>query len=120
MAFSAPDVNGIITQSGRDLDFSGLVGNTGVTITTDAGLTYYDFGTNRLVITGTVFHDPEKEVVIFHHISTSATTSTTVLAISNPANNWKNTQGYARDVEGRIVVTSVAHGYLEGDAIRFR
>ena len=119
MAFSAP-ASGVITQTGRDLDFSGLVGNAGVTVTTDAGLTYYDFGTNRLVVRGTIFHDPEKEVVIFRHISTSSTVSTSVLAISNPANNWKNTQGYARDVEGRIVVAATGHGYLEGDAIRFR
>ena len=120
MAFTAPDANGIITQTGRDLDYSGLAGNSGVTITTDAGLTFYDFGTNRLIVTGTIFHDPEKEVVIFRHISTDSTVSTPVLAISNPANNWKTVESYARDAEGRIVVTATGHGYLEGDGVRFR
>ena len=120
MAFTAPDANGIITQTGRDLDYSGLAGNSGVTITTDAGLTFYDFGTNRLIVTGTIFHDPEKDVVIFRHISTDSTVSTPVLAISNPANNWKTVESYARDAEGRIVVTATGHGYLEGDGVRFR
>lgn len=120
MAFSAPDANGVITQSGRDLDYSGLAGNSGVTITTDAGITYYDFGTNRLVVKGTIFHDPEKEVVIFHHASSSDAVDSKILLVTAPANNWKNTAGYSRDADGNIVVTSTAHGYEVGDAVRFR
>lgn len=121
MAFSAPDANGIITQTGRDLDLSGLSVNGGVTITTDAGITYYDFGNNRLSVEGTLFHDPEKEVAIFHHISTSSTTSSTVFSVNKSANNWKNvTTAWTKDSDGLLVLNYAAHGLEVGDAIEVR
>jgi len=120
MAFSAPDANGIITQTGRDSNLSGLSVNGGVTITTDAGVTYYDFGTNRLYVEGTLFHDPEKEVAIFHHISTSTTTSTTVFSVNKSANNWQSPESWAKDSDGLLVLTDTAHGLEVGDAIEVR
>ena len=66
MSFSEP-LNGTITQTGSDSDLSGLSGNSGVTITTDEGMTYYDFGVNRLSVKGGLKIDPESEVAIFQH-----------------------------------------------------
>ena len=120
MAFSAPDANGLITQTGTDLNYAGLAVNGGVTITTDAGITYYDFGTNRLLIGGTIYHDPESEVLIFHHTSASTATSTPVLMISYPANSIKSVTAWTRNADGNLVATSAAHGYVVGDAVEVR
>ena len=52
-----------ITQSGTDTDPSGLSAMTGVTTITQASgdqrRSIYDLGTNQLVITGTLTHDPD-------------------------------------------------------------
>jgi hypothetical protein len=121
MAFTAPDANGVITQTGRDLDLSGLAVNGGVTITTDAGVTYYDFGTNRLYVQGTLFHDPEKEVAIFHHSSTTtANPASCAIRVDLGANSWKTITLWEKDADGYLVATFAAHGYLVGDAIRIR
>ncbi len=119
MAFSAP-VSGVITQTGRDSNLSGLSVNGGVTITTDAGVTYYDFGSNRLLVEGSIFHDPEKEVAIFHHISTSTTTPTFVLSINNTVNAWGSPQSWSKDAAGLLILTKAAHGLQVGDAIKVR
>ncbi len=119
MAFSAP-VSGVITQTGRDINLSGLSVNGGVTITTDAGVTYYDFGNNRLLVEGSISHDPEKEVAIFHHISTSTTTPTFVLSINNSVNAWGSPQSWSKDATGLLVLTKAAHGLQVGDAIKVR
>ena len=119
MAFSAP-VSGVITQTDRDSNLSGLSVNGGVTITTDAGITYYDFGTNRLLVEGSIFHDPEKEVAIFHHISTSVTTPTFVLSIYNGVIAWGSPQSWSKNAAGLLVLTKAAHGLQVGDAIKVR
>lgn len=118
--FTAPDANGIITQTGRDSNLSGLSVNGGVTITTDAGVTYYDFSSNRLLVEGSIFHDPEKEVAIFHHISTSQTTPTFVLSINNGVNAWGSPQSWSKNAAGLLVLTKAAHGLQVGDAIKVR
>ena len=52
-----------ITQSGTDADPSGLSAMTGVTTITQASgdqrRTVFDLGTNQLVVTGTLTHDPD-------------------------------------------------------------
>lgn len=70
MAFSAPDIDGVITQTGTDANLAGLSGITGITVTQDdgtRGITTYDMGTYRLKIDGILSHDPDKELMVFHH-----------------------------------------------------
>lgn len=122
MSFAAPDANGVIFQSGRDYDLSNLVSNTGVTTTTDNGITYYDFGTNRLWIQGTVWHDPDKEVMLFHHNSTSASATTHVLKVkeTGTSRSWHNISSWSVDSDGNYVINHTGHSVEVGDALRFR
>jgi len=50
-----------ITQSGTDTDLSGLSGITGVTVTVEGGVTYYNIGTRQLNITGNLTVDGRTE-----------------------------------------------------------
>jgi hypothetical protein len=122
MSFAAPDANGVIFQSGRDYDLSDLASNSGVTTTTDNGITYYDFGTNRFHIQGTVWHDPDKEVMLFHHNSTSNTISTTVFRVAetNDSRGWKTISSWSVDSDGNYVINRTGHSVEVGDALRFR
>jgi hypothetical protein len=52
-------------------DLSGLSSITGVTTTTDTGAIYYDLGTLQMIIKGTLYHDPDEEVLIMHHEHTT-------------------------------------------------
>ena len=66
MSFS--EASGIITQSGRDTNLSGLNGVTGVTTKTENGITIYEVAdTHRIKVQGTLFHDPDVEVLILRH-----------------------------------------------------
>lgn len=90
MSFSLNATTGVITQSGTDSDLSGLSGITGVTITDDDpnnGKITYDMGNLRMVITGTLSHDPDRELMIFHHQKSSGSSSVTerVLQINSNA-----------------------------------
>ena len=87
MSFSLNTTSGVITQSGTDNNLSGLSSITGVTVYNDDptnGKITYDMGDLRLDIGGTMSHDPDRELMIFHHEkSSSATTvSEPVLVIS--------------------------------------
>ena len=63
---------GVITQTGTDSDYSGLNGITGVTTTvlsagsgTFQGVTLYTIDSStRLVISGTLSHDPDSEILV--------------------------------------------------------
>ncbi|PQJ21184.1 hypothetical protein [Tenacibaculum sp. SG-28] len=61
----------VITQSGTDNDLSGLNGLSGVSVYTQGtGLdryVIYDLGNHRLVITGTLYHNPEEEQLLFNN-----------------------------------------------------
>ena len=114
MAFSAPS-GGIITQTGRDLNFSGLAGNAGVTRTVDDGITYYNFGQNRLFVTGTVFHNPETEVLIFSHDGNG--TAQPCLYIERPLDNNGNNTAWSLAADGNLVFTRSGHPFLVGDAV---
>ena len=62
--------SGVITQTGTDTDLSGLASISGVTVTDDdpgKGKITYDMGDLRLKIDGTLSHDPDRELMIFHH-----------------------------------------------------
>jgi len=121
MSFAAP-ASGVIYQSGRDYDLSDLATNIGVTTTTDDGITYYDFGTNRLHIQGTLWHDPDKEVMLFHHTSTSATATTHVIKVkeTTASRSWNFIDGWSVDSDGNYVITHTGHSVEAGDALRFR
>jgi hypothetical protein len=120
MAFTAS--GGLITQTfqTRDLNFSGLVGLPGVTRTVDSGTTYYDLSTNRLSIQGTIFHDPEKEVLIFHHNATGIVTPAQVIYVYSAVAGWSSGHTYTRDAENYVVVNKASHGFLAGDAVQIR
>ena len=101
MSFLEPS-NGVIGQTGSDMNLSGLSGNSGVTITTDEGMTYYDFGVNRLSVRSGLKIDPESEVAIFQH-DQNVNGNGTVFTISGAEiTGWKygftisyNSDGYA-------------------------
>ena len=122
MSFAAPDANGVIKQSGRDYDLSDLANNTGVTTTIDNGITYYDFGTNRLHIQGTVWHDPDKEVMLLHHNSTSNTISDPVIRLdeTSVSKSFKTISSWSVDSDGNYVIHHTGHSVEAGDAIRTR
>jgi len=78
MSFSLNATTGVITQSGTDTDLSGLSGITGVTVYDDdptRGKVTYDMGDLRLLIDGTLSHDPDRELMIFHHDKGSGSNS---------------------------------------------
>lgn len=87
MSFSLNATTGVITQSGTDADLSGLSSITGVTVYDDdpgQGKITYDMGDLRLDIDGTLSHDPDRELMIFHHEKSSGSNSVSepVLVIS--------------------------------------
>ena len=87
MSFSLNTSTGVITQSGTDTNLSGLSAITGVTVYDDDpnnGKITYDMGDLRLDIDGTLSHDPDGELMIFHHDkgSGSASVNQPVLTIS--------------------------------------
>lgn len=56
-----------------ETDLSGLSAITGVTTTTDTGAIYYDLGNLQMIINGTLYHDPDEEILIMHHEHSTAT-----------------------------------------------
>jgi len=87
MSFTLNTTTGVITQSGTDTNLSGLSAITGVTVYDDdpgQGKITYDMGDLRLDIDGTLSHDPDRELMIFHHEKSSGSTSVSepVLTIS--------------------------------------
>ena len=117
MPFSAPDANNIITQTGRDTSFAGLAGNAGVTRTVDDGITYYNFGQNRLYIQGTMSHNPETEVLIFSHDYVSG--SQPVLYVNKTPSDSGANSAWSLNADGNLVFTRNAHPFLVGDAVGF-
>lgn len=80
------------TAARGDKDISGVNGLTGVTTTTIDDVTYYDIGTNRMVVNGALKHDN-----VFHKLVSS----------HNPSGsgNYDNGSGNAAiDVNGRFRV----------------
>jgi hypothetical protein len=117
MSFS--EASGIITQTGTDTDLSGLSNINGVTRYVEEDMIIYDVAsTHRLVIEGTVHHDPEKEVLIIRHNWVSG--STPALHINYSTNNWKTITAITRDSDNRFVLTFASHGYQVGDAVEFQ
>jgi len=68
MAFSLS--GNTITQTGTDTDLSGLWLISGVNRFSTNGQVLYDMGTDLvLVVTGTLYHDPDKEILIFRKVT---------------------------------------------------
>jgi len=123
MSFANPNASNVIVQSDRDADLSGLVGNTGVTITEDEGITYYDFGQNRLAITGGLSVDPEKEVMIFHHDHQTDFDTTMYLSGSTRSDGWKYGMSFSTDADGYVVVnftSTLPAAYIVGVSLYFQ
>ena len=111
----------LIKQTGYDSSLAGLAGNSGVTITTDQGLVYYDFGINRLVVYGGLKMDPEEEVAIFQH-DQNANGKGTVFSISGAAiTGWKYGMSHTYNSDGNIVVTFTSDtNYELGQSLYFQ
>jgi len=62
----------VITQTGTDINLSGLSAISGVTTTTRGHQTIYDINTRKLIISGVLSHDPDIELLISNHSATSA------------------------------------------------
>jgi hypothetical protein len=65
-------------------DLSGLVGLTGVThYINEAHIDVYEIAADtRIVIQGTLYHNPDTEILILHHTNTGLTTNTATTAMS--------------------------------------
>jgi hypothetical protein len=116
MAFSAPSA-GVITQTGRDLNFSALTTNAGVTAIQDNGVNYYIFGQNRLSVTGTVFHNPETEVLIFSHDGDGSLQP--CLYVNTSLNNSASNTGWSLAPDGNLTFTRATNPFQVGDAVGF-
>ena len=57
--------NGVITQTGTDTSLSGLSGVSGVTTFTQNGRSIYRLSDRQLVVSGTLTHNPETEMMFF-------------------------------------------------------
>ena len=120
MSFSAPS-NGIITQTGSDLNLSGLTGNSGVTITVDEGLTYYDFGVNRLSIKGGLKLDPESEVAIFQHDQNVNGDGAALSISGTQITGWKYGFTISYNSDGNAVITYTSDTVYEvGQSLYFQ
>jgi hypothetical protein len=123
MSFANPNASNIIVQSDRDADLTGLAGNTGVTITQDEGITYYDFGNNRLLIKGGLSVDPEKEVMIFHHDHQTDFDTTLSISGNTRADGWKYGMSFSTDADGYVVVnftSALPAAYIVGVSLYFQ
>ena len=70
MAFAL--AGNVITQTGTDTDLSGLDGLAGVTTTTSGHQTIYTLDNRRLLIQGTLDHDPDRELIVTNYNGDSA------------------------------------------------
>ena len=92
-----------ITQTGTDTSLAGLSGVASVTTSTYLNLVIYSLDINRLVVTGTLTFNPEREILIFGNVSQSENclqiNSGGTLNIGN--NETKN--GYVRQNFGKAI-----------------
>lgn len=108
-------------------DLSSLTNIHTVTRTEDNSniVTYSTY--NRLIVEGTLFHDPENEILIIRNSGNG--TSLSVNMNSNfidGGNNWRTPPSWSSDSEGRTVIEllnaqdALGNTYVPGDAIEFR
>ena len=108
-------------------DLSSLTNIHTVTRTVDNSniVTYSTY--NRLLVEGTLFHDPENEILIIRNSGNG--TSLSVNMNSNfidGGNNWRTPLSWSSDSEGRVVIEllnaqdALGNTYVPGDAIEFR
>ena len=113
-----------LVQTGTDNDLSDLKNhNNAVDVVEDDGVTYYHIPTAKMKIVGTVFHDPEKEVLLFHKETTEGfAPAETLLSINEAlsiANTpWKNPTSIVKNSDGSVTYTIPGHGYSVGNAVR--
>jgi len=108
----------VITQTGIDNDLTGLNGKTGVTTTTDNGVVFYQIDeSTRLVIQGTLFHDPRTEVLILRHDHPAGNVNNPAMHI-DAGGVMSPVQSWTRDNDNRLVgTTSTSHGLVVDQAV---
>ena len=84
------------------------------------GITIYEVAdTHRIQLKGTLFHDPDVEVLILRHDNQSGNTDAILVSYGGGWVNISNSD-VEHDSDGRLVVTSTAHGLQVGDAVQYQ
>lgn len=99
--------SGVITQSGTDTNLGGLSA-LGITTSTYNELTVYDMSNYKLVVTGTLTHDPDTEVLAWSavnkwtpaelptHLWFDGADDSTITHSSNAVSQWRDKSGNNR------------------------
>jgi len=113
-------------ESGRQVLNSGQTitipaGIVGVTAKREHGgvVTYQIESSLRLVVEGTLFHDPEFEILIMEHDWPSSGNNPGIHVIYS-TNSWKDVTAATKNLDGRLVLTVNSHGYSVGDAVEYQ
>jgi len=106
--------------------------NNGQTITIPAGIagvttkrehggvvTYQIASSLRLVIEGTLFHDPEFEILIIEHDYPGSGDNNGIF-VNYETNDFKDVTAVTKNLDGRLVLTVNSHGYSVGDAVEYQ
>jgi hypothetical protein len=108
-------------------DLSSLTNIHTVTRTVDNSniVTYSTY--NSLLVEGTLFHDPENEILIIRNSGNGVSLSVNMNSnFIDGGNNWRTPLSWSSDSEGRAVIEllnaqdALGHTYVPGDAIEFR
>ena len=130
-ALSQTDFGDSLLQYDTDADLSDLSNCHVVTSTSTSGITTYDTDFPMLV-EGTLFHDPENEVLIIRHSTSTAAVLSASLHVNQPnnayggSNGWRTSTGaWTVDSDGYFVINMATtdawgHTYQVGDAIESR
>jgi hypothetical protein len=130
-ALSQTDLGDSLLQYDTDADLSDLSNCHVVTSTSTNDITTYDTDFPMLV-EGTLFHDPEDEVLIIRHSTSGTGTVSPSLMVNQPnnayggSNGWRGITGdWTVDSEGYFVLNmsttdAWGHTYQVGDAIEHR
>ena len=107
-----------------ETDLSGLSNITGVTTTTDTGAIYYDLGNLQMIIKGTLYHDPDEEVLIMHHEHTSPSSASNQDATTYQRGlivNSSGTYNYGKETtaNGNTRLSSSCGLFITGNGFTF-
>lgn len=118
------------TSSGQQVLASGQTitipaGITGVTTKTEYGniVIYEVENTLRFKIEGTLYHNPENEILIIKHdwnLSNASNPTEPALWVDYNTNAWKNVTAVSKNSDNRLVLTVTSHGYSVGDAVEYQ
>ena len=108
-----------VLQSGQTITIP--AGIAGVTAKREPGgvVTYQIESSLRLVVEGTLFHDPEFEILIIEH-DWPGSGDNPGIHVTYSTNIWKNVTAVTKNLDGRLVLTVSSHGYSVGDAVEYQ